>query len=353
VWLGLIKEVVDIIIVVQHDDGGFDIGYDFDYGSKHKTGEPTTPEMLMLVSLKLAKNHLKNWDRYTDLLISISKAEKWIISFARKADIGWEIPYSPYSDSNVVVNNAVSFAIGALGIELKDEYKETYEGFKLYMASVLQNSENGSFWFYYTPQQQQKMPKDVALKVDYYHIAQQLEMHSYAEIANADDKAHHQLISSVESELVSKFLDKSQYKLIENVAVDSQRIHVWGLTSIIPGLITSYKLTANPKALQLAEQIGEFVVSKCFRKNYFVPVINSDGSAWDVSVYVRSDAWCIHALSSLLPHVSSEKKKFYLELINAVVTNIRSKDYSGIENHASSTGLEILKKVNFWIRRKI
>lgn len=55
-WFDEAKKLKDIMIDIQQKDGGWDIGYFFNFGYNHHKGESTSPELLSLVAL------IKYWE---------------------------------------------------------------------------------------------------------------------------------------------------------------------------------------------------------------------------------------------------------------------------------------------------
>ena len=161
--------------------------------------------MLCLVALKKAKKILPHtYALHRRLDRAILAAEHWIVRNSREGRTGHEIPYSPYSDKNVVVNNAISFAVGALGFDLAPENLRVYEGLVRNALNSVSVEGSNYFWYYYTDKQRLKTPSGRALKIDWYHVAQQLEMHCLAQRCSpVEDQGD--LIKNLESTLITRF----------------------------------------------------------------------------------------------------------------------------------------------------
>lgn len=114
-WGDRSQRLLNILLRIQQPDGGFDIGYEFNFGRLHKKGQSTSPELVGLVAL-CEYAHLFEEKQAGQ---AAQRAAEWICK--RALDMGdgkVAIAYSPYTINEVMVYNGTSFACGALGCYL-------------------------------------------------------------------------------------------------------------------------------------------------------------------------------------------------------------------------------------------
>ncbi len=183
-WRERTDRLARILISIQRPDGGFDIGYEFNFGRLHKKGQSTSPELVGLVALSEYARLID--EKQTGP--AAHRAAEWIRKRAlHMGDGKIAIPYSPYTINEVMVYNGTSFACGALGCYLgqfggDDELDRVYRGMVRYLNSVLTVDKDmpGRFW-YYCDQSRNDWDDLKRSKIDYYHQMQQVEMHSLAQ----------------------------------------------------------------------------------------------------------------------------------------------------------------------------
>ena len=274
-WLDEAKKLKDIMIDIQQQDGGWDIGYFFNFGYNHHKGESTSPELLSLVAL------IKYWEIEKDERVkqSIHKGIDWIINNSYELETDWVIPYGPYSTKDVVVYNGMSFAQAPLAmwskyeedIERKNKIIEIYRGMNRYLAKQLIKTDNGSYMFYSLPRE--GMDDKAREKVDYYHMAQQLEMHNYANNYCPDENSL-KIVLEFGEHLLSMQEEDGQIQYLNNEP--NKGIHLWGYCSIINAFIDMNFITSNydfdmgaKKIVNWISKYGYVEKDKCF-----YPIVN-------------------------------------------------------------------------------
>lgn len=342
-WLDEAKKLKDIMIDIQQKDGGWDIGYFFNFGYNHSKGESTSPELLSLVAL------IKYWeiDKDERVKLSIQKGIDWIINNSYELKDDWVIPYGPYSTKDVVVYNGISFAQAPLAmwskyeenIERKNKIIEIYRGMNRYLAKQLIKTDNGSYMLYSVPCD--GMDDKAREKVDYYHMAQQLEMHNYANEYCPDENAL-KIVLEFGEHLLSIQKEDGAISYFNNDPFIG--IHLWGFCSNINAFLDIHKIMKNEKYLNGATKIKDWIMKNAYnyQLKHFSPILDERGNNLNLEYYPRSDAWVINSLSKYfsINQNDDELKK----IIKNTYETLVSSNYSGLENHAGSKTKLFIRK---------
>lgn len=336
-WQLRAEKVVHLILESQQPDGGFDIGYRFNFGYPHKVGESTSPELPGL--LALAEYLSKQADPQT--LAAAERAMSWIERFAFKTEVNgeWAIPYGPYSSTDVVNYNGVSFACGALGKYLSvfkgtERQQEIYHGFVRYLDRVSTESDEyaGRFW-YYADQDDAALSELQKGKIDYYHQMQQVEMHSIAEQA-LSAPLQVKMIRDASDHIVAYYWKHQIVPYTPCGRYFGGLIHTWGLCSVASGLLEASKVVPEKaeEYREVASAVGSWLVEKAYRGDgSFVPIMTTDGTAVDRRSYVRTDAWVFNTMCALEVHLGEGP---WSSVIEPVWERLENANFSGIENHS-------------------
>jgi|GEM_PF-3372304 len=335
-WQLRAEKVVHLILESQQPDGGFDIGYRFNFGYPHKVGESTSPELPGL--LALAEYLSKQADPQT--LAAAERAMSWIERFAFKTEVNgeWAIPYGPYSSIDVVNYNGVSFACGALGKYLSvfggsERQKEMYSGFVRYLQRVSSTSEEypGCFW-YYADQEDPNISESQKGKIDFYHQMQQVEMHSIAErVLSAPGQL--QLVQGAADHIVAYYNKHGFVPYTPCGQYFGGHIHTWGYCSVASGLLEAASLLPDrsEEYREVASEVGSWLMENAYRDGSFIPVITTGGVSVDSNSYVRTDAWVFNTMCALEMYLGSG---VWTSAIDPVWERMKKADFSGPENHA-------------------
>lgn len=343
IWLERAEKVCAILISIQQPDGGFDIGYEFNFGLLHKKGESTSPELVGLSALvkfyKASKSKIA--------AEAAHKAANWIRQKAIRVNQNhWMIPYAPITTQEIMVYNGTSFAAGALGEYLSEfpdgELEVIYHGMINYLGSVMSPDYTGKFWFY-SDQTRKDLSEKAFNKIDYYHQMQQVEMHSEAQFVNPDK--HQKKMIEAASEHVATKQDKEGKIPYLNQNSD---IHLWGFCSCASGFLLAGKLIGSKynDYRSKAELIYNWIEKYSWNGEFFYPIISHDNVIIDDRFYVRSDAWVFNSFALAVKEGINADR--YLEICEKSYEKIANVDFSGLENHASNrrkrTYTSLLKK---------
>jgi len=342
IWSKRAKALCELLIKTQRPDGGFDIGYDFNFGRLHKKGDSTSPE---LVGLHALVEYYKAFGG-EDVKIAAHRAASWVKTNAiNLGDEKWAIPYGPYSIKEVMVYNGTSFAAGAIGVYLSvfqdDELEKIYHGLNKYLYGVLDvNIDNpGKFW-YYSDRGRSDLTEIQRNKVDYYHQMQQIEMHAMAELSFS---------SPLQKEMI---LDATKHvaNLQENTGIipyynTPTPIHMWGFCSCASGFIyaSQFDIGMREEYLERARRVIKWIVDYSWTGDYFYPIVEKDGTVIDHNFYVRSDAWVFNTMALAINEGVIEND--YLEICEKSYLKIESVNFSGIENHASNLRIRLVNRM--------
>lgn len=334
------------LIETQLDDGGYDIGYDFQFGpnmKKTKKKEGTSPEQLSLVALCIAASE---YPARNDILQSIEKSYEWITRRLIKNSQGIAIPYAPDSYKYIHITNATSFCISAVAhaINFLDEEKKliarkNVEGMCEFMLSQLVVTNTGAYWPYFYQNGSKTEAKLVNNKIDNYHIAQQLYHHCLTHKI-CDISSNKKIIESVSEYLLSLVEDDGYVPYTVFNSKRSDKIHLWGFASLIPAFVQSYLILKDNRHLEAALKVATYIEKYAVASDYFYPIVShNDKKPLDKNFYPRSDAWVIHALSEL-EKIGSLTKKL-TEISEKSFKKILLNDFKGLENHVLTYRMKI------------
>lgn len=333
IWKERAEKVCKILISIQQPDGGFDIGYEFNFGRIHKKGESTAPELVSLLALtKFYK--LFGGNQVSE---SARKAAFWIKEKSIKInEIEWAIPYAPITTNEIMVYNGTSFAVGALGVYLSvfpdAELERIYHGMNKYLYGVMQKEKKtkGKFW-YYSDQNRDDLSDIARQKIDYYHQMQQVEMHSEAQevLPNADQK---NIILEASKHVAAKQDIEGRISYLNL----KSNIHLWGFCSCASGFLNTSKIWEHKREeyRERAKLVLEWIEKFSWNGEFFYPIISHENKILDKRFYVRSDAWVFNSFALAVKEgINSER---YLEICEKSFKKMEKVDFSGPENHASN-----------------
>lgn len=347
-WKSRAENILEILTRIQQPDGGFDIGYDFNFGYFHKKGQSTSPELVGLVAL----NEYARLFGEKKVEQPARHAAEWIREHALDMSEGKvAIPYSPYTINEVMVYNGTSFACGALGCYLgqfgnDDELHRIYSGMIRYLEGVLSKDQNlpGRFW-YYCDQSRDDLDELKRTKIDYYHQMQQVEVHSLAQ-QRCSVEMQVQIVRDASDHVVA--LNKCH--LIVPYTNDSRffknQIHLWGLSSVVAGMLEASVVLPERAEIYrgVARDVLDWILKYGWNGEHFEAILNNDGSSVEHRAYmVRSDAWVFNALSAASKHFRNEQ---WNNIAEKCYQKMESVNFSGPESHASIHSKRIV--VFFW-----
>ncbi len=351
-WAERACRAVDRLLTVQQPDGGFDIGYEFNFGRVHRKGESTAPELVGLIALAWAYRELGH-RRFAD---GAHRAADWIRQMAVQIDDRrWCVPYGPYSTREVVVYNGTSFACGGLGVYLgifdpegrRPMLWTIYRGLVAYLDSVMSRDPvlPGRFWFY-NDQAREDLADDARRKIDYYHQMQQVEVHALAQ-RTAPLERQKAIILDAADYVVGLARGRAVVPYT-NLRAD---IPVWGLVSVAAGLLEAMEVTpgeAHAAYEALVETTVRWVVEHSWNGKFFIPVLHPDGSPLSSRYMVRSDAWVFAGLAAALCHGTSSVST---DILEACYRRMERRDFSGPESHATDTLCRVQSRMISLLKR--
>lgn len=359
-WMDRAREVRGLLQGIQRPDGGFDIGYDFDFGKLHRIGEATSPELVGLIAFS---EFARVFGSET-VESCAHRAAEWIRRFAIPLEAGrWAIPYGPYSTSEVMVYNGTSFACGALGsflgaFQVDDPaLHEIYAGMIRYLRHCQHGDAGlpGKFWFY-NDQTRADLTTKQRHKVDYYHQMQQVEAHAIAQRFVADELQAD--IVADASEYISNLVETNEVLPYTNDPdLFGGHIHLWGLASVASGFLLAADTTPchAPRYHRGARKVLDWLCSSawCAPEQRFYAIVSSTGRPVLQQYMVRSDAWVFAALAQAQLSLGDGS---WSELIEPCYQTMASASFSGPETHASNLRtrtMSRLMKPAIWARRAL
>ena len=340
--------VISVIVDTQLDDGGFDIGYDFQYGpsmSKKSKLEGTSPELLSLTALSLYESRFPNHN--PRVKPAIRKAVDWILTRLVKTQFGVAIPYAPDSFDGIHITNATSFCISALstsaqhfnGVEKANVVSVVESMYDFMHAQLVYETESSAYWPYFYQYADENHKRLINSKVDNYHIAQQLYHHYLAEkyLPNANNRRILELTSEY---LFSKLDDEYfvPYTIFKGAA--SGKIHLWGYSSLIPAFVSAYEFGLGDKYKRAAIGVFEFIKKYCVCEDHFAPIILiNNKKLFDSNFYPRSDAWVLHGISAL-NNIDSLSDN-WVSFCYKVYSKMKKEKFRGLENHVVTLRMKL------------
>jgi len=351
IWRDRADQLCQLLQNIQLRDGGFDIGYDFNFGLRHRKGQSTSPELVGLLALS-------EYNRLFAVEAVLSAAEaaiKWIQHFARplgKED--WIIPYSPYTTSELMVYNGISFAVGGLGrylgcITNNPELYQIYRGMVTYLDKVMETDTSlaGRFW-YYNDQSRRDLDEIKRRKIDYYHQMQQVEMHSLAQQV-CPVSAQRQLIRDAADHIVSIHERYGVIPYTNSPQFFQGNIHVWGLCSCSSGLLEAALVIPERQEVyhRIARQVLDWIIQYSWNGCWFTPVLTPEGKSTSGNYMVRSDAWVFNSLAAGAKHLQLKQLE---DIAEKCFNRMNMAKFSGPETHALSWRVFFLTKIILALR---
>jgi hypothetical protein len=331
-----LESITDALLDIQLPDGGFDIGYNFQFGvglKKSQAVEATSPEMLALVALCKLSEELPE---RVDLKVGIFAATRWILERAVSVKSGFAVPYAPYSCSDIHITNATSFCLSGLvhalpylQSDLRIRAETVSHGMISFMHGQLLPGEFGAYWPYF----HMGAPAETSVsKIDNYHIAQQLYHHCL--ISNRiSNELNLDIIRLTSKYLVSQISGTGFVPYIVAHGKASTDVHVWGYSSVIPALLAAYDVCADESLLAAAKRCAQYLETNFALSDHFAPIYSEQvGDAVDTRFYPRSDAWVLHAVSEL--SIRGLASAALQDTAQRCMQRIVAAEFSGLENHA-------------------
>ena len=341
-WAERSHALAQLLLDIQQPDGGFDIGYEFNFGQIHEKGQSTSPELVALVALsEYARLFEGDSPDGSSVAAAAGRAAEWVRYHA--LDIGdgrFAIAYSPLTVNEVMVYNGTSFACGALGCYLgtfgsDDGLRRIYEGMVRYLRDVLATEADsaGAFW-YYCEQSRADLDDVSRRKVDYYHQMQQVEVHALAQQRSpVDEQAA--MIRDAADHVAALGEVHRVIPYCNGHAYFKGLVHLWGLSSVVPGMLEA--AAAVPDRAEAYRAVAlktlDWILEYGWNGDHFEATLTAEGAPLDHSPYmVRSDAWVFNSLGAAQKEWGEGP---WTQIAEACYGRMAAVDFSGPESHAS------------------
>ena len=345
-WRNRATKILRLLTKIQQPDGGFDNGYDFNFGRLHKRGQSSSPELIGLVALC---EYARLFDK-EEVEDQARRAAEWIRKHALTMKAGKvAIPYCPEAINEVMVYNGTSFACGALGCYLGqfggDEHLHSiYAGFVQYLESVLSKKDDfpGRFW-YYNDQSRDDLNEQSKNKIDYYHQMQQVEIHTLAQQASPAE-LQLVIIREAADHIVALHEQKTTIPYTNDSRLFKGQIHLWGFSSVASGMLEAALVIPDRSEVyrQVARDVLDWILKHAWNGQHFEAILQKNGAKVDPRYYmVRSDAWVFNAFAAGGKHLEAGP---WAEVAETCYQKMASVDFSGPESHATNRRVRIANK---------
>lgn len=342
-WIKRAKEIGKLIKKSQLKNGGFDVKYDYTFGSglNHLKGQALSCETTAITSL-LQFEIISGSNEFTNV---IQKGINWIHNNSiRLTDSSYTIPYCPEAFSETCILNGVSFASAALGLGIVSypsiENQLIYERYINFLYQKIEKTESKGFWRYFDSDCSE-IDSVLIEKIDYYHLAQQVEIHSIAQKYNPINQQKEMILLA--ANFIVALHEKYGIVPYDNKNFFGGHIHSWGLSSIIPGMIeaATIHLERYDDYMKVATETAEWLLSHAWSGEYFYDILTIHGIPVSKDYMVRSDAWCLQAFAKYYAHSADERFK---DVVEICYKKIEINNFSGKEKHARSKFQTYLQK---------
>jgi hypothetical protein len=339
-WLYEVHKLAIILINIQNPDGGFDTGYNYHFGSDmlHRKGQSLACETTALTVIGQYQeiNPAKDFDEF------ISSGLDWIKQYSVRKDNGFYIiPYCPDIVNDTIIINGISFTAAAMGKTLKENDEtgqEIYRGMISFLKNnmVISSVSGGRYWPYFE-QGSTILSENEKKKIDYYHLAQQVEIHAIAQQQMPLDEQY-EIIKFGADHLVHIHHENGIIPY-DNMGLFDGCIHTWGLSSVIPAMIEASKIISENKSKYhlVATQTIKWIIDNAWNGCYFYDILTPGGTPVSKDYMVRSDAWCFQAFASYTRAFGSGP---WTEIAILCYNRLKNFDFSGYEKHGKR-GLQV------------
>ncbi len=345
VWRARAQSVLWRLVRVQHQDGGFDIGYDFSFGQPHRAGESQSSETTALLAMAESGREFG----LDEVRKPCQRAAEWIRRNAvRTRSGGWALPYAPATTLEVAIPNGTSFGAAALGVYIgtfggDDALRDLYAGMVDYLWAAMAVAEGtpGRFWPYHDPTWP-ALPADRPEKIDYYHQVQQVEVHALAQQL-APLPRQLDVIREAADHIVAVQRSQGVLPYCNDDRFFDGLIHTWGLCSVVSGMIEAAIVLPDRRDLYL--ETGKFqldwFVRHAWNGEFFYDVLTPEGKPYSTDYMVRSDAWVFQAVARAF---LCWRDPVCAEIAEKCYRKMESVDFSGPEKHGKRWTQQFLER---------
>lgn len=341
-WQHQATKLIRLVSKIQQKNGGFDVGYNYQFGSTnyHKKGQALSCETTALMVVKMT-------DTFSNLNLEketiLEKGLNWILfNVVSLSNEKCAIPYCPDVTKEISIINGTSFTCSALA--LNDNSVITHDIYLkminyLYYSLISVEGFRGKCWPYFDISTNASLATEI--KIDYYHLAQQIEVHAIAQQYNPND-LQLKLIEETSEFLISIFEKERDIIPYDNLNIFGGYIHSWGVSSIIPAMIEVSKLFSNNKKyLDLAHFTMNWLIDHAWNGEFFYDILTKQGKPLSTDYMIRSDAWCLQACAA---YTKEFGKGEWFDIAERCYERISLKNFSGKEKHGKITIQVYLEK---------
>jgi len=321
------KQLIIGLLGQQRPNGGFDIGFNFLFGTgkmKPYAACPTTPETLSVFGLYLLMDEKNS----QEVMSALNKHWNWLATYT--TDISpHRIAYCPEfsTEPHIVNSNSFASVTSAILSKLNVIDKEP-----LYLEALKENliiSKDGksAYYPYFLFSSPLNSNEAQLSKVDNYHLAQQGWSHLVRFKLEGDNDDF-----IIASQIFNDFLQSGAETQILNYCRDPSHtpMHVplWGAMSLVQFCGEYYQITKDQRAITIIRLYTDFVLSFESVSGRYPAVVSADGDIIDELEFIRGDAWICHGFSCAF---DATKDEVYNAAGKRILYSINERAFKGRE----------------------
>ena len=350
------KHVAEKIAGIQNEDGGFDIGFNFVFGSgimKASAHESTTPEILCTYALQKYRDDSSD----TSFDSNIESAIGWIKKVAiRTAPDAMAMPYAPDTLKDPHILNATSFTLPVLAHWIDatgdSEAKSLYDQFCSFLIKNMEGEGEGEgdagyFPYFYKAGLRAHFERQLD-KIDNYHLGQQLKYHVIAQnyCENADNDL---MIKRMAQYLIEIRDENGVYEYCAEHEQFPNNVHIWGYAAAPEALARASEYLGDSEMGEAGHRIYKWIVNNAWNGNYFFPVLDLDGEVLESEYYARTSGW-VAAMTSY--RYIKSKEPSARDITVSLLTGLEECQFKGVERNMWNRRLLYAVKVYHVLARR-
>lgn len=321
------KQLLAGLLGQQRPNGGFDIGFNFLFGTgkiKPYAACPTTPETLSVFGLYLLMDE-KNSEK---IIRAIIKHRDWLATYT--TDISpHRIAYCPEFSTVPHIVNSTNFAsvTSAILLKLKVIEKEPLYLEALKENLIINQDGNTAYYPYFLFSSTLNSNESQLTKVDNYHLAQQGWSHLMRFKLGGDNDD-----LSIASQIFNFFLHSGAEAQMLNYCRDPahtpMHVPLWGAMSLVQFCGEYYQITKDTRAITIIRLYSDFVLSFERASGRYPAVVSVDEDLIDACEFIRGDAWICHGFSCAF---DATKDDLYNDAAKRILFSIKERGFRGRE----------------------
>ena len=317
--LGLLRQ--------QRPNGGFDIGFNFLFGTgklKPYSSCPTTPETLSVFGLYL----LMDENNSQEVMTALTKHWNWLVTYTTDTS-QQRIAYCPEFSTIPHIVNSTNFAsvTSAILMKLKVIKKEPHYLEALKENLIINQDANTAYYPYFLPASTLNSNEAQLTKVDNYHLAQQGWCHliRFKLGASPDDL-------KIATQIFNFFLHSEAENKILNYCRDPahtpKNVPLWGAMSLVQFCGEYYSITKDTRAITITRLYADFVLSFEKVSGRYPAVVSDNKDVIDACEFIRGDAWICHGFACAF---NATKDDLYKDAAYRLLISIEERGFIGRE----------------------